>query len=440
MSEARRAWARPRPIGRPGTLARSIRRRSGTIAGSPATRSAPGQRSLIPRTTVSRAIAALAVAAVAGLAGCASLVSSVPRLPPPPVLDARPPLVVDAPAIRYYPHDSAELRRDLEETYQRERAMRGVPNDAVLPEASFLALSGGGQNGAFGAGLLVGWTEHGDRPEFRIVTGVSTGALIAPFAFLGPAWNKTLTRLYTEVSSKDIVEERNISAALFDDALADNLPLQKLVEANVTDEVLEALARESLRGRTLLVATTDLDTRRTVFWNLTLMAEVRTPRTLDLVRRILVASAAIPGELPPAMIDVEVDGKRYQEMHVDGGTTTQVFLLPRDILLSDLAARSRTVYVIRNGHLHIRPREVPRSALEIVKQAIASLIHTQAIGNLYQIALRAEHDGSALRIAFIPDAFTLEERDDFDRDYMNELFLLGYTMARRGFPWLTAPP
>lgn len=392
---------------------------------------------MTPGIPARRALAALAFVA---LTGCASLVSPVSRLPPPPARAEPSPNVVDAVAIRYFPDETADLRRDIEETYRRERAMRGIPADAVLPEADFLALSGGGQNGAFGAGLLVGWTAHGDRPEFRIVTGVSTGALIAPFAFLGPAWDRTLTRLYSEVSSKDIIEERNLSAALFDDALADNLPLRQLVEANVTQEVLEALARESLRGRTLLVATTDLDSRRTVFWNLTLMAEVRGPGTLALVREILVASAAIPGELPPAMIDVEVAGKRYQEMHVDGGTTAQVFLLPRDILLSDLAFRKRTVYVIRNARLHALPREVPRNAVEIAKNAIASLIHTQGIGNIYQIAARAERDGSALRIAFIPDSFTQEGGEGFDHKYMNELFLLGYTMASRGFPWLTAPP
>lgn len=390
--------------------------------------------------TRSVALRASAAVLVGLLSGCASLISPVARLPPPPIQGEARAEVVDAPAIRYFPSDTDDLRRDLDETYRRERAMNGYPADSVLPDADFLAISGGGQNGAFGAGLLVGWTAHGDRPEFRIVTGVSTGALIAPFAFLGPAWDKTLTRLYTEVTSKDIVKERNISAALFDDALADNLPLKQLVEANVTQQVLEALARESLRGRTLLVATTDLDTRRPVFWNLTLMAEVRGPGTLELIRSVLVASAAIPGELPPAMIDVTLDGKRYQEMHVDGGTTTQVFLLPRDILLSDLSFRQRTIYVIRNAHLHVRAHEVPRSAVAIAKNAIASLIYTQGVGNLYQIAARAERDGSALRIAFIPASFKLEEQDDFDHAYMNELFLLGYTMARRGFPWLTAPP
>lgn len=377
--------------------------------------------------------------AAAALAGCASLISPVERLPPPPFEAATPPVVVEAPAIRYLPSESDDLRRDISETFDRERAMNGVGPDAMLPASDFLALSGGGQNGAFGAGLLVGWSERGDRPEFRIVTGVSTGALIAPFAFLGPAWDKTLTRLYTEVTSKDVVRSRNISAALFDDALADNLPLRQLVEANVTSEVLEALARESLRGRTLLVATTDLDARRTVLWNLTLMAEVRTPATLGLVRDILIASAAIPGELPPVMIDVELDGRRYEEMHVDGGATTQVFMLPPDILLSDLAFRNRTLYVIRNAHQRARPHEVPRSAVAIAQHAIASLIHTQGIGNLYEIAERASRDGTALRIAYIPPSFTLESRDEFDRDYMNGLFLLGYRMARDGFPWVSVP-
>ena len=286
----------------------------------------------------------------------------------------------------------------------------------------------------------MGWTAHGDRPDFNVVTGVSTGALIAPFAFLGPKYDTQLKRLYTEISQKDILEARGFTAALFDDALADNLPLQQLVEANVTQGIIDALAVESKKGRLLLVGTTDLDARRSVFWNLTLMAESRHPDALKLIRKILVASAAIPGELPPAMIDVEVDGKRFQEMHVDGGTTQQVFELPPEVVLNEVVRRDRTVYVIRNSRLETDSVEVRRNTLSIAARAIASLIHTQGIGDLYEISAITRRDGSKLRLAFIPDTFTRVPKEPFERDYMNELFIVGYNLGRAGYPWSTRPP
>jgi len=212
--------------------------------------------------------------------------------------------------------------------------------------------------------------------------------------------------------------------ALFDDALADNLPLKRLVEANVTQEVLDAIAEESRKGRMLLVGTTDLDAQRSVYWNLTLMAESRHPQALALIQKILVASAAIPGELPPAMIDVEVQGQRYQEMHVDGGTTQQVFMLPPELVITNVARRERTIYVIRNSRMAIESFEVPRDALAIAGRAVTSLIHTQGIGNLYEIAAQARRDGAHFRLAYIPDSFDHELSEAFDRQYMNELFLV----------------
>jgi predicted acylesterase/phospholipase RssA len=324
---------------------------------------------------------------------------------------------------------------------QRERALlKAQGQDGPLPPISFLALSGGGADGAFGAGLLVGWSQRGDRPDFNIVTGISTGALIAPFAFLGPAYDAQLRKLYTEISDKDVLQLRSIAAALLDDALADNQPLQRLVEANITQQMLDAIAAESLKGRTLLVGTTDLDARRSVFWNLALMAESRHTQALALVRKILVASAAIPGELPPAMIDVEVDGRRYQEMHVDGGTTQQVFVLPSEVVMTEVARRERTLYVIRNSRLAIDSTAVERSALAIASRAIASLIHTQGIGDLYEIATLARRDGAQFRLAFIPDSFNQTAQDSFDRKYMNALFEVGYQLGRDGYRWAHKPP
>jgi predicted acylesterase/phospholipase RssA len=383
---------------------------------------------------------ALAACAALTLSACTSLIAPVPRLPVVPRDLRDDAVVVDAKAVRYRSIDSSSLRSDLQDTIRRERADLGLSDEGVLPPTAFLAISGGGQNGAFSAGLLTGWTARGDRPEFKVVTGISTGALIAPFAFLGPAWDDTLARLYTTHSTQDILTTRGFTAALRDDALADNLPLKQLVEANITPAVVAALARESRRGRTLLVGTTDLDAGVPVLWNLTRMAESPDAATLDLIRQVLVASAAIPGQLPPVMIDVEAGGRRYQEMHVDGGTTQQVFVLPSDLLVSDFAPRERTIYVIRNSRTDIAPESVDRGTLAIARRAIGTLIHTQGIGNLYEIAERARRDGAGLRITFIPGSFAHASSDEFDRDYMNDLFALGYSIGRAGVPWATSPP
>ena len=194
-----------------------------------------------------------------------------------------------------------------------------------LPPMSFLAISGGGEDGAFGAGLLVGWSAHGSRPHFKVVTGVSTGALTAPFAFLGAAYDEKLKSIYTQTTAKDIFESRWVLAALLDDAMSDTAPLRRTVAKFMDDKMVHDIAEEHRKGRILLVATTNLDGQRSVIWNITKIAASGSPRAPALIRDILVASAAVPGVFPPVMIDVEANGRQFHEMHVDGGASMQVF-------------------------------------------------------------------------------------------------------------------
>src|SRR6185295_2536611 len=266
--------------------------------------------------------------------------------------------VVDATNVRFWVNQDPEpLAREGLEALRKEREfLAHSGRTGPLPPANFLAISGGGDNGAFGAGLLSGWTAAGDRPEFKVVTGVSTGALIAPLAFLGPDYDPELKRAYTTISKKDIYEERGFLAALFDDGLADSRPLLKLVSSYVAPEVLTRIAEEYGKGRLLLVGTTDLDARQPVIWNMTAIAASGDPGALDLFRKILVASASVPGLFPPVMLEVEVGGHQYQEMHVDGGAMAQVFLYPSYFVLGDMASefdaqRQRNLYVIRNARL-----------------------------------------------------------------------------------------
>jgi predicted acylesterase/phospholipase RssA len=195
-----------------------------------------------------------------------------------------------------------------------------------LPPTAFLALSGGGDQGAFGAGLLNGWTAAGDRPQFKLVTGISTGALIAPFAFLGSAYDAKLKELYTNISTRDVLKLRGYVAALTSDAMADTQPLRRMLARHVDRAMLDAIAAEYVKGRELWIATTNLDSRERYIWNLTRIAASRHPKALDLFHSLMIASAAIPGAFPPVLIDVEAAGRGYQEMHVDGGAMAPVFV------------------------------------------------------------------------------------------------------------------
>ncbi|MGI9290996.1 MAG: patatin-like phospholipase family protein, partial [Gammaproteobacteria bacterium] len=185
--------------------------------------------------------------------------------------------------------------------------------DTFGTEHDYLALSGGGQNGAFGAGLLYGWTEAGTRPEFTIVTGVSTGALIAPFAFLGPDYDAVIKDIYTRQSTKDLMRTRGLLKTLFGESAADSDPLREKIEGYITADIVEAIAHEHRRGRNLHVVTTNLDAGRPVSWNVSAIAASDHPQALSLIRDILLASASIPGVFPPVMFDVEANGERYDE-------------------------------------------------------------------------------------------------------------------------------
>ena len=211
-----------------------------------------------------------------------------------------------------------------EEIRQNESETKDISND-------YLAISGGGANGAFGAGLLFGWTTAGNRPEFRGVTGISTGAIIAPFAFLGPKYDAQLKKLYTTISTKDILEKRSLFSILTGDSASDTTPLREMLEDVIDVKMLEDIVVEHDKGRRLLIGTTNLDAERPVIWNIGVIAKSGAPNALQLVRDIMVASASIPGAFTPVYIKVEADGHRYDEIHVDGGTSSQVFLYPASL-------------------------------------------------------------------------------------------------------------
>ena len=304
---------------------------------------------------------------------------------------------------------------------------------------NYLAISGGGPNGAFGAGLFVGWTESGTRPEFTMVTGISTGALTAPFAFLGSDYDDTLKEVYTTTSTKDILKERNIFSAIFGDSMTDTTPLKALIAKHVTIDIVNAIAREHQGGRRLMVGTVNLDAGRSVIWNIGAIAASDHPAKLALIHDILRASAAIPVIFPPIDITVENNGIQYEELHVDGGTGSQVFVYPAAVNWKRITKKLKVqgkpkVFVIRNSFIGPDYNGINRRLMPIANRSIDTLIRTQGIGDLYQIWVLCERDGNDFNLAYIPAEFTEEPSEGFDPVYMGKLYELGYQMARKGYP------
>lgn len=354
-------------------------------------------------------------------------------------------VVLNNPAARSWDDDLNEaFLNEVMAASQRELD-RTRAADGSLGPVNFLAISGGGSDGAFGAGLLSGWSSAGNRPEFKVVTGVSTGALTAPFAFLGPKYDEKLRRVYTTVVSNDIFRSRGIIAGFFNDALFDTAPLRRLMESLIDEEMMRDIAQEYQRGRLLFIGTTNLDADRGVVWNIGTIAASGEPGALKLIHDVLMASAAIPAGFPPIMIDVEAEGKRYQEMHVDGGTKSQVFLYPPSLDLVSQFRRSgvqreRHAYIIRNARFKPDWEQVPRRTLSVAARSISTLIRTQGIGDLYQIYMISRRDNVDFNLAYIPDSFAERPNDLFDPVYMTKLFDLAYRKAAAGFEWSKVPP
>ncbi len=372
-------------------------------------------------------------------AGCFSIPRREPL--PPNLAGAAEPL--GNPAFRMWgdePPPGVEewLELDASDVRQRYPALYGRPHN-------YLAISGGGANGAFGAGLLVGWTARGDRPEFTMVTGVSTGALMAPFVFLGPEYDPVLREMYTSITTRDILKKRNYFSRFFGDSAASSEPLEELLERTVDETVMEKIAAEGKRGRSLFVGTTHLDAGRPVIWDIVAIARSGHPDALSLIRQVLLASASIPGVFPPVLLEVETEGRTYDELHVDGGVTSQVFLYPTGIdwarVLEKLEVPSvPKVYVIRNSSLDPRWETTRNRALPIAGRSIAGLVRTQGIGDLNRIFILAKRDGLDYNLAFIPSDFDEPKEEMFDRSYMTSLFDLAYRLAKDGYPWSKAPP
>jgi predicted acylesterase/phospholipase RssA len=303
-----------------------------------------------------------------------------------------------------------------------------APAPARQPQ-SILALSGGGSYGAFTAGVLNGWSRTNQRPEFDVVTGISTGALIAPLAFLGPKYDPEMRRFYTEVKQRDVFTLRFWATIPFRDAAGSTAPLRRLIESGVTPEFVEEIAREHQKGRRLYIGTTRLETRKSVIWDIGAIACQGGPESRQLICDILVASAAVPGVFPPVAITVEADGQKRTELHVDGGVTAPVFV-PTNVLES--APQGADLFIVLAGKQFPDSDKVRARVLRVLSASGGALLraHTRRdVSNLYHMS---QLHGLRFHMVSLRQDFPVNDSAiEFDPDTMNQL---------AGPIWNTTPP
>lgn len=387
----------------------------------------------------------LFLCALLSLAGCGTL----PRNAVPPALmsEAVIPGMPDARAPAGRP--SKVMADDLRRSFMQESAGEfPIGPDGVI-RYPHLALSGGGANGAFGAGFLNGWSNTGQRPVFKIVTGVSTGALIAPFAFLGPEHDDALRQFFTTTASRNIFRVLSIVPQLIaGESFADTAPLRALIEEHVTAEFLRQIAQAHEGGRRLYLGTVDLDSQRFMVWNMGLIATSGRPEALDLFRAVMLASASVPVAFPPVLFEVEAGGKRYDEMHVDGGVALRVFYSGGVFSFSTLRAEDvagrgpgrETIFIIHNGQLPPVPDATARSLRSIAARTFSSASKAAFVGDLFRIYGFALREQADFQWVTIPDGFELAGDEIFDPVRMGKLYEVGYQKALAGQQWVLEPP
>jgi len=339
------------------------------------------------------------------------------------------------------------MQRDLAQSFAQESA-------ADFPVAAdgrvyypHLVLSGGGANGAFGAGFLYGWTKSGKRPLFKVVTGVSTGALMAPYAFLGPDYDDAIREFYTNTSSRNVFQMLSIIPQLLGgESLADSGPLRLTIEQTVDDAMLRAIARAHQSGRRLYMGTTDLDAQFFVVWNMGAIAASGQPGSLELFRSVMLASASIPIAFPPVFIDVEAGGRRFDEMHVDGAVVANLFYSGG--VFNFMQARAgvgrgqgqEEIYIVHNGQLLPVPGTTNRSLRSIGTRAFTAAAKAATLGDLFRIFAFSLRQGAGYHWITIPNGVELAGDETFDTVEMRRLYDIGFAKSRDGPEWATAPP
>lgn len=327
-------------------------------------------------------------------------------------------------------------------------ALPADANDWVLPsrnrELNFLFISGGGSGGAFTVGILSAWSAKGTRPNFDVVTGVSTGALIAPLAFLGKSYDDRLVKLYTGGVARKLVELRWMGTGVFGKSLLKSEPLEAMVAENITTDVLHAIAAEHRKGRRLLVLTANLDSQKAVVWNMGAIADSGRPDALALFRKVLVASASVPGAYPAVLIRAKAGERVIEEMHSDGGSALQVLTMPEMLMAAPGTPKPPgfgkvNLYVVINNALIPEFSNTSNSTLPVVSRAYAMLVKSQTRQTLLALYGYSQRAGMKFHVASIDKQIPYSMLDPFNTKYMRSVFAIGYSKTMEGRIWEDRP-
>lgn len=341
--------------------------------------------------------------------------------------------------LRYWGDEAPPSLPEIRAEMAQQRREAGLPDNITV-----LALSGGADDGAFGAGLISAWTEIGTRPEFDIVTGVSTGALSAPFVFLGPRYDEALRTVYGGFPPERIFKLRLWIDILPKASVADSGQLADLIAQFLDKDMLAAIAREHRRGRRLLIQTSHLDAQRAVLWDVGAIAASGAPNALETARMALLASASVPVAFPPVLFEVEVDGQSFDEIHADGGVISESTVLsawqPAVAGSKREAGGNATVYVIRNGRISPEPSITSYTLPDIAARAVSTLIKQQGVGDLLRSYEATRLRGGEFYVTWIGADFDAPYPGPFDPTYMAALFDYGADLMRSGRAWVRRPP
>ncbi|MEZ9722617.1 patatin-like phospholipase family protein [Vibrio splendidus] len=336
--------------------------------------------------------------------------------------------------IRILKHDNYSLFFD--ESTQK------TPLRSHEDRLNVLVLSGGGASGAFGAGILNGLYDSGSLPSYSVVTGISAGALMAPFAFVGNDRVESMKAVMLGIKDSEVIGKKNLLDTLFRDAFSRGDKLIEFIEATYTSEFINEIAEAHQSGRRLLIGTAQFDSEELVVWNIGQIAASDMPNKQSLIHQVIAASASIPGVFPPQFIDVESEGKRLEELHVDGGLAAQMFLFADHIDYAKInkamgMTQPPNVHVIRNGRLEMPYQKTADKGINLLTRTVQSMTVNQSMGDLYRMAYFSEKQGLDLKYTYIDKHFHARagSKDMFDSRYMLSLYQYGYLKAKNDQVW-----
>lgn len=367
---------------------------------------------------------------------------------------------VETNAVRYW----GDVPIPIEQYVLNETARRNTFDASLIVDENgkpktqhHLIISGGGASGAFGAGLLNAMSDNRTRPEYRLVTGISTGAILGLYAFLGEEYDHKIREFYTELSDEDLYQTRSIWQLFSSSSLLNTKKFEQKVREEVDGQLLAKVKSEHLRGRTFLVKTTNLDSQRPVIWNMGAIALSDSDDAEYLFESVLIASAAIPGIFEPVLIPTKVNGKSYDEMHVDGGVVAQAFFLPEDLDIDTISniekvefsklginiegENKSAVWVINNARIGSSWQPIPLQLTDIMGRSISTMIKYQGRNNLTQIYQQSQLTGSSFHLLYIDDKIPSAPEDaPFSQEYMQYMYCYGYTRGLDPRHWLESIP